>query len=263
MAIRRELAIALGKVDEANSTSLAPSIRIQTIQSGIFQSALAVTENFPLSSSPQNPDTKATTASPHPTDPSTQSSASHIPNLTPSHKHPGFTHALSTTARNATHKKRKTHPLAPLLVGPIAGLAFPTVSPPHLKAALSILAPEKPGFPAPTRRASPGYHELATQTGLQKLLLLGARIEGRVFDGVGSRWVGGLDGGLEALRAQVVALLGGVAAGVTNVLEGAGRGVWFTLEGRRGMLEEEEQGGAKAKEEEEENPKQGGEEKGE
>lgn len=244
MAVRRELAIALEKVDEASSTDHARDIRIQTIQSGIFQSALAVTEHF----HPSLQTSAAESAPPHATDPATQSSASHIPNLTPSRKQPELTHALSTAARNASHRKKNTHPFAPLLVGPVAALTFPTVSPAHLKAALSILAPEKPGFPAPTRRANPGYYEAATQAGLQKLLLLGARVEGRVFDSAGSRWVGGLEGGLDGLRAQVVAMLGGVAAGVTNVLEGAGRGVWFTLEGRKVMLEEEE-GKAKGTEE--------------
>ena len=71
-------------------------------------------------------------------------------------------------------------------------------------------------------------------------MLLGARVEGRVFDGEGVRWVGGIEGGMSGLRAQLVGMLGGIGAGVTGALEGVGRGLYFTLEGRRGMLEEEQ-----------------------
>lgn len=235
MAIRRELASALEKADTATSTSQAPHIKIQTIQASIFESALAVVEYF----DPQN---RPNPSTPHPTDPATQSSNASIPNLTPSSAQPELTHGLSSTARNASYNFKQTHPLRPLLSGPLATLTFPTVSPAHLKAALTILAPEKPGFPAPTRRANPGYHDPVTQAGLQKLLMLGARIEGRVFDQTGPRWVGSIDGGIDGLRAQLVGLLGGVAAGVTGVLDSSRMGLWFTLEGRRGMLEQEEKG---------------------
>jgi len=81
---------------------------------------------------------------------------------------------------------------------------------------------------------------------VQKLLLLGARVEGKTFDVENTRWVGGMEGGLEGLRAQLVGMLQGFGAGVTNVLEGVGRSVYFTVEGRRMMLEDE----AKPKEEE-------------
>ena len=60
-----------------------------------------------------------------------------------------------------------------------------------------------------------------------------------MFDNEGARWVGGIEGGMEGLRAQLVGMLGGVGAGVTEGLEGVGRGLWVTVEGRRGMLEEE------------------------
>lgn len=108
-----------------------------------------------------------------------------------------------------------------------------------MRAALSILSPKAPTFAAPTRKANPGYHDPSTQAGLQKLLLLGARIEGQVFDQEGARWVGGIEGGMEGLRAQLVHLLSSVGAGVTGALEGVGKSLWFTVEGRRGMLEEE------------------------
>lgn len=71
-------------------------------------------------------------------------------------------------------------------------------------------------------------------------MLLGARVEGRVFDGEGVRWVGGIEGGMGGLRSQLVGMLGSVGAGVTGALEGVGRGIYFTLEGRRRMLEEEQ-----------------------
>ncbi|MCJ1458084.1 hypothetical protein MMC28_008455 [Mycoblastus sanguinarius] len=232
MAIRRELSQALRKIDESASTDLAPGIKIQVIQTGIFESALLVAEFYDPPSH-----TEAFTA--HPTNPSTQSSASHIANTTPSPKDPNLTHSLSRHAHNITHSKKSLLPLSPLLSGPLAILSFPTVSPVHMKTALSILSPKAPTFPAPTRRANPGYHDMAVQAGLQKLLLLGARVEGRVFDNEGARWVGGIEGGMEGLRAQLVGMLGGVGAGVTEGLEGVGRGLWVTVEGRRGMLEEE------------------------
>ena len=73
-------------------------------------------------------------------------------------------------------------------------------------------------------------------------------MEGRVFDMEQTRWVGGIEGGLEGLRSQLVGLLGSVGRGVTGALESAGRTLWVTVEGRRGMLEEEEKGKGKVEE---------------
>lgn len=152
--------------------------------------------------------------------------------------------------RPSAHRKKST-PLHKLLHGPIAVLQFPSVTPQHLSAALSILAPT-PGatsaFPAPRRKANPGYYEGPVQAGLQKLVLLGARVEGRTMDGEGVRWVGGLasSGGLEGLRAQLVAMLQGVGGGITGALEGAGKSLWVTMESRRLSLEEGEGGGKTA-----------------
>ena len=81
-------------------------------------------------------------------------------------------------------------------------------------------------------------------------MLLAARVEGRVFDVEGARWVGGIEGGIGGLRAKLVAMLQGVGAGVTSTLEAAGRSLWVTVEGRRGMLEEEEEKGGKESKEE-------------
>ena len=130
----------------------------------------------------------------------------------------------------------------PLLSGPMAILTLPSVSPAHVKAALSILAPSKE-IPAPKRRVAPSYHEPEVQTGLKKLMFLGARVEGKVFDMEGAKWVGSIEGGLGGLRAQLVAMLQGVGAGVTNTLESAGKSLYLTVEGRRGMLEEEQKEG--------------------
>lgn len=205
MSIRRELSTALAKVDADLSTDLALSIKVQAIQTGIFESALLVAEYY---------------------DPSQQSAAG-LP-----------VHYLSRNAHDTVKSHKFTHGLRPLLSGPLAVVTFPTASPEHMCAALSILSPKAPTFSAPSRRSNPGYYEGSVQGGLQKLLLLGARVEGRVFDGEGVRWVGGLPG-MEGLRVQLVGTLGGVGAGVTEALEGVGRSLWFTMEGRRGMLEEE------------------------
>ncbi|KAL9063599.1 MAG: hypothetical protein Q9161_009392 [Pseudevernia consocians] len=233
MSIRRELQFALEKVDNDLSTNLAPAIKIQAIQASIFQSALLVVEYY-------HPEQHRTARQPHPTDPSTQSSAS-LANDTPNAADPTLTHYLSRTAHSAAFPHKKNHPLRPLLSGPLATISFPTVTPQHVRAALSILAPKAPTFPAPTRRVNPGYHETSVQQGLQKLMLLGARVEGRVFDNEGIRWMGGIEGGMEGLRGQLVRILGEVGAGMTGALEGMGRSLWVTVEGRRGMLEEEEE----------------------
>ena len=130
--------------------------------------------------------------------------------------------------------------LAPLLVGPIATLTLPAVSPAHLAAALSVLAPSPPAFPPPSRKKSPGYYDVTCQSGLQKLMLVGGRIEGKAFDYDGIKWVGGIEGGLDGLRAQLVHMLQSAGMGLTSVLEGAGKSLWLTMESRRSVLEEEQ-----------------------
>ena len=102
-----------------------------------------------------------------------------------------------------------------------------------------MLASYPPKFPAPSRKANPGFHELATQAAVQKLLLLGARVEGRVMDREGVQRVGGIEGGLEGLRATLVGMLGGVSANLANTLEMVSRSLYVTVEGRRTMLEDE------------------------
>ena len=239
MGVRRELAAALRKVDTSRKENgyadadLADNIKIQVIQTGVFGAALRIVEFY-------EPEVSEGIS---PLDPKIQTS-SELPTFGSRPRDPAMTHALSRTAHEAVQKRRLEHALEPLLVGPLAVLSFPSVSTEHLKAALSILSPRAPDFPAPKRRVNPAYHEMNVQGGLQKLLLLGARVEGKVFDTEGARWVGSIQGGLEGLRGQLVGLLQGAGASVTNTLEAAGKSLYFTMESRRSMLDEEN-GGSK------------------
>ncbi|KAK8116722.1 mitochondrial 54S ribosomal protein uL10m [Apiospora kogelbergensis] len=137
-----------------------------------------------------------------------------------------YTHDLSKTAYEAVKAADTTNPntayaqISPLLEGPVAALTFPTVSPAHLAAALKVLSP--------------------TQSGLQKLFLIGGRVEGKAFDYQGVRWVGGIDGGLEGLRSQLVYMLQSAGLGLTTALEGQSKGLWLALESRRTQLDEEQ-----------------------
>ena len=247
VGIRRELVNALRKVDRTRIAAghepeyLADAIKLQIIQTGIFATAMKIVEFY-------KPDeaSRSQTARLHPTDPSTPSSAS-----MPRYSYHGeeLTHTLSKAAHEAVASLKSSHELDPLLSGPLVLLTFPTVSPQYMKTALSILSPSQPNFPAPTRRANPGWHDPAVQGGVQKLLLLGARVEGKVFDVEGTKWVGGIEGGLEGLRGQMVAMLQSIGGGLTNTLESAGKSLYFTVEGRRMMLEEDEKPNEEAKSE--------------
>ena len=237
MGIRRELNKALQKVDEdlakdGSNEYVGGSTKLQIVQTGIFASALRVVEFWDPKFEPDAPTV-------HPTDPRTASSDT-TPHTAADRSDPAFKHGLSAQAWAAAKRNRELkHGLEPLLSGPLAILTLPSVSPQHLKAAISILAPTK-DFPAPRRKVNPAYHEPAVQTGLGKLLLLAARVEGKVFDMDGARWVGGIHGGLDGLRGQLVAMLQGIGAGVTGTLEAASRSLYVTVESRKQMLEEEQ-----------------------
>ncbi|KAI1767790.1 hypothetical protein GGR53DRAFT_480708 [Hypoxylon sp. FL1150] len=227
-AIRRELRAALAKVpapvvgpDGGLPVNISAGIELQVIRTRMFDVAFKIVEFF---------DAEAQTG---------RSNA---------YKHDLSSTAYETISKATVDETSAYGQISPLLVGPVAAVTFPSVSPAHLAAALSILAPSPPGFPAPSRKKNPGYYDLTTQTGLQKLLLIGGRIEGRVFDTDGVKWVGGIEGGIEGLRAQLVAMLQSAGLGLTTALEGHGKGLWLTLEGRRTQLEEE--GGAKKEGEE-------------
>jgi len=228
MGVRRELAQALRKLDETKGSTeeVAEGIKVQIIQTGIFAAALRVAEYFHPELLPAVPP-----ETPH-----------HPFNRRPNLNDPSLRHGLSRTAHEAVKAKKLTHALTPLLSGPLAVVTFPTVSTAHLKTALSILAPNAPGFPAPSRRLNPGYHDPMVQAGLQKLMLLGARLEGRVFDTEGTRWVGSIEGGLDGLRGQLVALLQSLGAGVTTALEGAGKSLYITMVNRKTIMEDEGKG---------------------
>ncbi|KAF2018836.1 hypothetical protein BU24DRAFT_418391 [Aaosphaeria arxii CBS 175.79] len=240
MSIRRELAIALNKVDaerEKNGQELfANDIKLQVIQTGIFGSALRVVEFY-------NPEETLLDHAQHPTDPRTATSAQ-IPQTSNKPEDTRFKHGLSREAWEVASNKKLKHELEPLLSGPLAVLSFPSVSPEHLKSALSILAPSS-DFPAPKRKTNPDLYEPAVQGGLQKLMLLGARVEGKVFDQDGVKWVGGIAGGIDGLRAQLVAALQGAGASLASTLEGASRSLYFTMESRRLDMEETEKGDKK------------------
>ena len=234
-SIRRELTRALQKVDEqliSQSTAdsdpatlnlIGNAIKLQVVKPTMLEPALRITEYY----RPEPP-----------TEPS--SGALGLENIK---EDPSLTHALSTAAYHAAMHHRYEHPLTPLLTGNIALLTFPIVSPQHLKAALQILSPVPGRFPAPTRRANPTYHESAVQDGLKKLLLLGARVDGQVFDMEGARWVGSIEGGMGGLRAQLVTLLQMAGVSVSQTLEAASKTLWMTMESRRTDMEEKETGG--------------------
>ncbi|KAF2276182.1 uncharacterized protein EI97DRAFT_467411 [Westerdykella ornata] len=222
MSIRRELTAALRKVDaelaQNGQPSLADNIRLQVIQTGIFASALRVVEFF---------------------DPVKGTIAEQAEK-----EEERFTHGVSRRAHEIASNRKLKSGLEPLLSGPLAVVSFPTVSPQHLKAVLSILSPS-PEFPAPKRKVNPDYHSLEVQGGLQKLMLLGARVEGKVFDMEGTKWVGSIEGGIDGLRAQLVHMLQGIGGSLASALEGASRSLYFTVESRRMDMEDKEKGDKK------------------
>ncbi|OJJ05671.1 hypothetical protein ASPVEDRAFT_45171 [Aspergillus versicolor CBS 583.65] len=241
-AIRRELNKAMQKVDdkiaaEGRSTPpLAPHIKVQIIQTGIFEVALRIVEYFRPSQS-----TLEKGKPPSANDPATQTSAEI--SLAGSRDDPTLTHDLSRTAQAAVRNMKGKHELSTLLVGPIAVLSIPQMSPEHLKAAMSVLAPKAFGYPAPTRRANPDWHEFPVQNGLNKLNVLAARLDNQLFDVDQAKWVGSIEGGIDGLRSQLVMALQSMGSSITNALEGAGKSLYFTLESRRSVLEDEQKGG--------------------
>lgn len=238
-AIRRELTKALRKVDEKiaaegrTAPELAPYIKLQTVQTSIFEVALRVVEYFR-----PNEASFASGNPPSAVDPVTQTSAE-LPTVSGS-SDPSLTHDLSRTAHDAVKHMKNKHELADVLVGPIAVLSIPVVSPEHMKAALSILTPKEAGFSAPSRKSNPDYHDLLIQNGLAKINLLAARVDGQVFDISGTKWIGSIEGGMDGLRSQLVMALQSMGSSVASTLEGAGKSLYFTMESRRSALEEEQ-----------------------
>ncbi|KAL4943360.1 hypothetical protein BDV06DRAFT_139385 [Aspergillus oleicola] len=238
-AIRRELNKAMQKVDdkiaaEGRSTpALAPHIKIQIIQTSIFDVALRIVEYFRPSQS-----TLETGKTPSAVHPATQTSAEI--NLAGSKDDPTLTHDLSRAAQAAVRNMKGKHELSTLLVGPMAVLSIPHMSPEHLKAAMTVLSPKAFGYPAPTRRANPDWHEFPVQNGLSKLSVLAARLDSKLFDVEQAKWVGSIEGGMDGLRSQLVMALQSMGSSITNTLEGAGKSLYVTLESRRSVLEDEQ-----------------------
>lgn len=224
-AVRRELKKALEAVPAPLSSAgtenvnLASHVQIQVLRTNMFKVALKITEFH-------DPEAAATLAT------------------TPRTTHGPLVHDLSKAAYEATRGRELPQDsafaqLEPLMIGPMAALVLPALSTAHLAAALSILSPVPGKFPAPARKKNPGYYDPTCQEGLAKLLLVGGRIEGKIFDQAGVSWVGSIEGGLDGLRAQLVAILQGAGLGITNALEGGSRSLWLALEGRKIQLEEE------------------------
>ncbi|KAI9825563.1 MAG: hypothetical protein M1826_006953 [Phylliscum demangeonii] len=213
MAIRRELTAALRRCDDgqaAGQPRLADIVRITCLRTGIFAAALRVVEYY----HPERDPTPTT-----------------------------YTHTLSRAAHAAATRKavKNAHPLTPLLAGRLAVVCFPTLSTAHLQAALSVLAPSAPRFAAPSRRAFPGYHDEKVRAGVQKLLVLAARVDGAVLDLGATRRLALVEGGRDGLRAQLLALLRAVGgASLAAALQGPGRALVRTVDGRRAALEAEE-----------------------
>lgn len=228
-AIRRELRKALADVPQGTApVDITPTISLQVIRTRIFDVALKIVEFFDPSA------VKSTMA--------TAITGKKVPTVYNHDLSKAAYEAIKEATKDGTPESTVYAQLSPLMVGPLAILTFPAVSPAHLAAALKILSPSPPAFPAPTRKKSPGYHDPIVQGGLQKLLLVGGRIDGKAFDIDGLKWVGGIDGGLDSLRAQLVHMLQSAGMGLTTALEGASKSLWLTMESRRSVLEEEQKG---------------------
>lgn len=218
-AVRRELNDALDAATPEGSPVLGRDVHLQVLRTRMFNVALKLAEFYDPEVAKANPNTQQGRKGP-------------------------LVHDLSMAAYEAMKSFEVPEDsayaqISPLLCGPTAALVFPAVSPAHLAAALRILSPSPPKFPAPTRKKSPSYYDPLVQNGLQKLLLVGGRVEGDVFDVEGVKWVGGIEGGLDGLRAQLVYILQSAGLGLTNALEAGSKSLWLTLEGRKTMLEEE------------------------
>lgn len=212
-SIRRELHGALAKIDQSTGSqvSVATATKISIVHSGILESALKVIEFWKPRQHAKSKDGALSNPA----------------------------HGLSQQAWRSANRsaKKQRHGLEPLLSGPLALITFPVTSPEHLAATLSIFSPNEK-FPAPKRKANPDFYSPQVQSGLQKIMLLGARVEGRAMDDASVKWVGGIQGGLTGLRAQLVGMLSSAGVNLASVLDGASRSLWLTMESRRLDLED-------------------------
>ena len=123
----------------------------------------------------------------------------------------GQQHGTSREANEGAKKKKHKHRMAALLSGPIGLVTFPAVSPPHIKTVTNVMFPDG--------RIVKGLDPLAV-AGLQKLVLLAARVDGHVASGT-------LDGGrlIDASMARMVGELPGfgpLQGQLVGMLQGAG-----------------------------------------
>lgn len=226
-AVRRELAKAMESIAAPNgagadSEQLASEVKLSVLRTNMFNVALKIVEFHDPETAASIPSTPRTTKGP-------------------------LVHDLSEAAYRTIKETRVAADSAygqiePLVVGPLAALTIPAVSPVHLAAALSVLSPVPGKFPAPKKKKSPGYHEATCQNALAKLLLVGGRIEGKIFDQDGVNWVGGIEGGLDGLRAQLVHILQSAGLGLTSALEGGSKSLWMALESRKVQMEDQSGG---------------------
>ncbi|CAH0054267.1 unnamed protein product [Clonostachys solani] len=223
-AVKRELKKALEAVPATTSlpgsapVNISPHVKLEVVRTNMLNVALKIVEFH----DPEAAAAKSTTA---------RTSRGPI------------VHDLSEAAYEAINRDVPEDSayaqIQPLMVGPLATLTIPAVSPAHLAAALTVLAPVPGKFPAPRKKKNPGFHDPTCQNGLAKLLLVGGRIEGQIFDQSGVNWVGGIEGGLDGLRAQLVHVLQSAGLGLSTALEGHSKSLWLTLESRKTQLEEE------------------------
>ncbi|KAK4183111.1 hypothetical protein QBC35DRAFT_125813 [Podospora australis] len=229
-AVRRELRTALAAVPAPDTEleSLASKVKLQVLRTRIFDVALKIVEFY-------DPSKVAPTTVSTITGKKTQIKLDHDLSKAAWEQVQAATKEDSPLLKNSTYAE-----LAPLLVGPLAALTIPAVSPAHLAAALGVLTPSPPKFPAPSKKKYPGYWDPITQSGLSKLMLVGGRIEDKAFDLEGVKWVAGIENGLDGLRAQVVHMLQSAGMGLTSTLEGTSKSLWLTMESRRSVLDEEQ-----------------------
>ncbi|KAF3930448.1 hypothetical protein ABW20_dc0105941 [Dactylellina cionopaga] len=136
-------------------------------------------------------------------------------------------------AYDLTVAYKNLHPIEPLLVGPVGVVQFPTVSPPHLLAVLSLLFPEKATFKKGT--------DPLFMSGVQKMILLGAKVDkvrGQTIDSEMLKHITTL-GDLTTLQGQLLGVMQSAGAGLVSTLQSPSRGLWVMMEGRRKMLDPE------------------------
>ncbi|PWW75698.1 hypothetical protein C7212DRAFT_320741 [Tuber magnatum] len=132
---------------------------------------------------------------------------------------------------------KETHPLSPVLTGPVAALSFPSVEPAHLKTALDILFPLK--------NPKKGLDPLAV-SGLQKFVLLAGWVDGHVYGGRNGEGrvmdvdlirVLALLPDVNTLRGELLAMLRGAGgADLVMNLSNVGAGLTRTVDAYRKIL---------------------------